>query len=425
MSTILCAVAAAIAVTATASAQTDTAAGGSKKVMVSSIRVVGAPDALAEQIAERIVAEIRGQAGYSAVTASEIRAMLEQNIVAQIDGCADADCFAPAAEAIDAHLVIFGSVGKVGSSLVVALTLADMTTQRTLANVAETVQSPEQAVGAAASLVAAMFGFEGKAESQPHYQLPKGKKKSLAVFDLRGLEVSTEAAQSLSQVLAVGLKQIEGVSVITQADIQSMLQLEAQKQQLGCDDEGCFAEIGGALGVDLLVTGTVGKLSEQYVVSLQLINARRGKVEARLTESFRGEEAQLVGAVRHAGRNLLGINATEPGSLALSASEPDAEIFIDDEQRGELPMPAINGLVPGRYRVRVSKSGFFDWQNEVYVEPNGTTPVWAALEPAPPKFYQRWWFWTAVGAVVVGAGTFYIVSARALPDTDLGSVNVR
>ena len=58
-------------------------------------------------------------------------------------------------------------------------------------------------------------------------------------------------------------------------------------------------------------------------------------------------------------------------------------------------------------------------------EVQATTAVWASLEETPPKFYKRWWFWTAAGAVVVGAGTIWLISARSLPDTDLGSVTVK
>jgi len=43
-----------------------------------------------------------------------------------------------------------------------------------------------------------------------------------------------------------------------------MLGFEQKKQLSGCTDTSCMVAIGGALGVDKIVTGTVGKLGESY-----------------------------------------------------------------------------------------------------------------------------------------------------------------
>ena len=40
----------------------------------------------------------------------------------------------------------------------------------------------------------------------------------------------------------------------------------------GCDDVACFAQIGGALGVNELILGSISKLGSQIIVSLKLVN---------------------------------------------------------------------------------------------------------------------------------------------------------
>ena len=45
------------------------------------------------------------------------------------------------------------------------------------------------------------------------------------------------------------------MKVIAPDDIRALLEQEANLQMMGCDDDSCLAEIGGALGVSLGVGG--------------------------------------------------------------------------------------------------------------------------------------------------------------------------
>ncbi|MEO0812743.1 MAG: PEGA domain-containing protein, partial [Myxococcota bacterium] len=123
------------------------------------------------------------------------------------------------------------------------------------------------------------------------------------------------------------------------------------------------------------------------------------------------------------GKRLLGAIGKTQGALAISSNETSADLFLNEEEAGELPMQALGELAPGRYSLRVAKSGYYDWRSDVFVEPGAATPVWVELSEKPPEWYETWWFWTAVGVVAVGAGTFYVVNATSLPDTDLGNVS--
>ena len=56
--------------------------------------------------------------------------------------------------------------------------------------------------------------------------------------------------------LLAELRKLERVSVIGMDEVRAMLDIEAQKQALGCDDdEGCLAEIAGALGAPADIIG--------------------------------------------------------------------------------------------------------------------------------------------------------------------------
>jgi hypothetical protein len=95
---------------------------------------------------------------------------------------------------------------------------------------------------------------------------------------------------------------------------------------------------------------------------------------------------------------------------------------VDGELKGLLPMPPIDGIAAGRHTVRLSKTGYVDWQSDVFIDPGEATPVWATLTEIERPWYQKWWVWTIVGATAVAGGlTSYLLLQGGPPPTDGGN----
>jgi|GEM_PF-596056 len=395
----------------------------SKTVLVGELKAVGQPEELVRQVTTQIAETLSG-AGVSVSTTADIKDRLTLEAAQQLMGCQeDSECMAEVSAGMRSDLLLTGSVGSIGNNLLLNLTLLDVRAARPVGRVSETVADIDELPAVLPGALAALFGWKLQ-QTAPRFRLPEGQKVSFAVFDLAPSGVPKEVADNLAQILSVEIKRVEGASVISRDDMTAMLRLEQDKAFLGCsDDTSCIAEIGGALGVDKLVVGHVGKIKESYVVSLRLIDPREARVDSRITESFRGDEDQLIRAVRHAGRKLLGVGSGAMGKLAVSSSEEEAEVFLNDDKQGELPMAPIADLKVGRHTLRVSKSGYFDFYSDVYVDPHETSAVWAQLDERPARWYQTWWFWTIVGTVVAGAGvTTAILLTRSEPGTGNGTV---
>ena len=90
------------------------------------------------------------------------------------------------------------------------------------------------------------------------------------------------AGQILSEAIVNEVRKREpGAQVISAEEIRSMIQVEGEKQQLGCRSDkelACLAEIGGALGVERVVIGSLGRLGKTYVYSLKLVDVSRAQV---------------------------------------------------------------------------------------------------------------------------------------------------
>jgi hypothetical protein len=369
------------------------------RVLVLDLEATGVPPAVATQVTD-LVAQAVGSHGAQVLTASDVRAVLDQEQMHQLVGCGAGAVCAPVGPALQADRVIAGSVGMIGMRMVVSLALIDPASATVLARATGELAA-EQLAGAVRSTVASLLG--AKSAGGNAFALPAGRAPSFAVLDLVAAGVPPESVATLGAIVAEELVAIRGARVVGRDDIRAMLALEANKQLAGCDDVSCLAEIGGALGVDYLVAGSVGMIGEVYVVGLRLIEPQRASVASRVSESFTGRPEQLVGAVRHAARRLTGIDGGA-GALALTASEPDASLFLDGKEVGPLPPEGIGALPAGRHSVRLAKPDFADWASDVYVQPGAPTALTAELIPLPSRWWQSPWLWTGVGVVLAGGG---------------------
>ena len=93
------------------------------------------------------------------------------------------------------------------------------------------------------------------------------------------------------------------------------------------------------------------------------------------------------------------------GLLTVRSHESATKITVDGKVLGLSPVEA--GLVAGTHRVVAEKSGFDDGSTQVVVGAGDKKEVW--LDPvARPALYAHWWFWTAVGVVIVGGVVTYV-----------------
>jgi len=125
-------------------------------------------------------------------------------------------------------------------------------------------------------------------------------------------------ARVVEEFLANETARLRDYQVIGRDDIQRMFDHEQQKQMVGCDEDSCLAEIGGALGVDLLLAGSMDKVGETLLISIKLINIRTAQVERREAGRLRGAtEEDAIDAVAVLFRRLFKaeLEAQEPKRL--------------------------------------------------------------------------------------------------------------
>jgi TolB-like protein len=238
-------------------------------------------------------------------------------------------------------------------------------------------------------------------------------KRKIAVLELTARGLSDDLAKSITDLVAREVDRSGLFTTISTDDVRAMLQHEENKMMLGCNDEACLAEIGGALGVELLLSGSVGKIGETFVVSLKLIDVRRAAVVSREERTVQGKADDLVSTSREAVKVLLRpLMKKAQGTLALACEEEGAEVYVDDLMIGTTPLEPRK--LPGGYHaLRIKKPSFVVFARDVLIEPDQATEVLVSLVPSRAFLEQyesrattyRTLAWTLTGIAIAAAGT--------------------
>lgn len=227
----------------------------------------------------------------------------------------------------------------------------------------------------------------------------------VAIFNLQVSGQGDDVEKSLMATLTQAVASVEGYQVISRDEIANMLDAEAQKQMLGCDDSGCLAEIAGALDVDLLITGSVTPLDKAIVLNLQLINQRYANVMNRVSLTWDGPTKHLPQVMCSAAQLLiLEAKNRPPVQMSLRHAPANTLVFIDAKQAGVTDtkgLLVVDNIAVGVHKLVLRHQGFAERSLSFASCSGHNISMDASMRKTP--FYANGWFWA-------GAGTLGIIS---------------
>jgi hypothetical protein len=242
----------------------------------------------------------------------------------------------------------------------------------------------------------------------------------MAVLELKAEGASAELATTLSQVVAEQAGKTPGFEAISQSEISTLLNVEKQKQLLGCADESCLAEIGGALGAKLVLNGTLGKLGDSYVLSLQLLDTHKGKIQSRESRTVSGSLEALVAAAKDLTyRVLTGKPLDTTGKIRFVLLPPGAALTIDGTLVGHAPLENAISLEQGTHRVHAEADGYVPYDNTLQVVAGTTLLNEINLVSTKPLRAeasggtQRTLGWILIGAAAAALGAGIYLGTQA------------
>lgn len=226
---------------------------------------------------------------------------LEQQKMAM--GCAQTSCLSELGIALNVGHLLTSKIGTVGGQTTLSFALLN-TQEATVVVRRQTLIERKEALPQALKALVAdgldeFFTKTGGTQANKQkVETTQGQVEGIAVFDLEAVHgVKTSMARVLSDILLSNLTDSGRFSsVVSGEDIKQMLDLEQQKNALGCNDDSCMAEIGGALGVPFMAVPTMGKLGGQFVLNLKILDVEAARVRARVSRTV-AREVDLPAAV--------------------------------------------------------------------------------------------------------------------------------
>ena len=135
--------------------------------------------------------------------------------------------------------------------------------------------------------------------------------------------------------------------LISGSDLAELINLEQQKQALGCEESSCMTELAKALEVPYLLVGEIGLIGQQTVFNLKILDVKNAKVVAR--------EGGVAETTDQAPKLAKDITAKTLATFFASVS-PDAvkraqERAADAQDIAVLDLEAVHGVKPSMAEV--------------------------------------------------------------------------
>lgn len=401
-----------------------------KTVFILPIRLVeieneGLGNTIASWIAEELAP--RTKAYPTVVTQEDIQQQVAAEDLKKVLNCEDdEDCRARIEKLTDADLLVSGDLGRIGREFSLALSVQNSATGVPLNKVAKIGNSLQEFKDRMPQIVGELFRSpDVKVEE---FVLPYKEGIQIGIFDIKPTGVEKDTVDNLAQILAAELAKVRGAQIVSPEDIAASIGAARFNEIVTgkCTDE-CFAKLAGALNVDYLIVGQVGKVDAPFIVSLRLIDQKNspGRVVRRETVMFHGPVEELKRAVRTVGRQVLGIKAEGEGRLTFTGPVTGAKIEVGGSEVGEIPVQLADPFPAGQLNnLRIRKDGYLDWRSDVFVQPGEENTVWVKLKEAPKSIFEQWWFWALVGVGVAGGAVAGWQISQQTPENGGGTVTI-
>ncbi|MEZ4403481.1 MAG: PEGA domain-containing protein [Kofleriaceae bacterium] len=242
----------------------------------------------------------------------------------------------------------------------------------------------------------------------------------LAVWRIDALGIDAELVGRLEALFRMELDRLATAPMPSRREVDAAVAGNAALGRCGGED-ACVAALGKQLGVDVVLTGSVAAMGDNYVLNIKAVDVAKATQLRRIaTDPLRGSPDELIEAIRVTAYKLLAPDQLY-GSVVVLTDLLGAQVTLDGRSVGVTPLTApMTKLALGEHTLKVTARGYSPFEEPVTVRFQKATRVVVRLTVAPGDpagvaaplrvdrparpWYSSTWAYLGAGVVAVAAG---------------------
>lgn len=113
---------------------------------------------------------------------------------------------------------------------------------------------------------------------------------------VRDFAVSSTDDERLGRIVTdavvAEIRKLQRVSVTSMEEVRTLFELEAEKQLAGCSEGACISELVEALGVDVIVAGSLVVVDNERVFTIKLLDQQQQTATQEISQRLRIENGE-------------------------------------------------------------------------------------------------------------------------------------
>ena len=198
------------------------------------------------------------------------------------------------------------------------------------------------------------------------------------------------------------------------SDEEAFVQVGTSFQKMLEDCRGaapCYARLVGSVDARYLLVLSIRKVRDLVLFGSRLIDLDVQKVLGKAISRHSSQEELEAAITTQLQKTVPELMWRPYGALQLNVQPPGSEVMVNDSIVGLSPIPRIDDLLVGRYRVQARLKGHTTVSTTVAVNRAETTNADISLLPTD-EIMSKWWFWVSVGVLVVSGAAAGIMSTN-------------
>ena len=164
--------------------------------------------------------------------------------------------------------------------------------------------------------------------------LGQGVNPTVAILDFEGQAVSAAEVQTLTERMRTEIGNTNAVRLIERKAVEKIMQ-EQGFQQTGCTSDECAAEVGQLLGVQFMISGSIGKMGSSYTIDAKMFSVETGETVRTQSATHDGDISGLLTEMEILAWEIVGLDAPQRLKLKRAGNEASRTVAVFDfEGRG-------------------------------------------------------------------------------------------